>query len=223
MKDHAALRNPQWGRRIDGTKALLTERGAHLRYRPATRSHPSDAFVDGLQSFGFPPPCHPSYGGLADAAVGLRPLKTRAFWAHTIITTASERTSHSLTKDWPERKLGLAAGAREGRANSRGWWPAAQYQPLAGAARDPRGLDQPPTTRYRILGRGAPDPGAAQGAVSGWPTTGAAAPPATADDLGAALDAEPPPPSYRRYNLRWERQLRPEGTFTEAGHAVPVS
>jgi hypothetical protein len=24
--------------------------------------HPSDGFVDGLQGFGFPPPCHPSYG-----------------------------------------------------------------------------------------------------------------------------------------------------------------
>jgi hypothetical protein len=34
----------------------------HSRYGPAARSHPSDGFVDGLQSLGFPPPCHPSYG-----------------------------------------------------------------------------------------------------------------------------------------------------------------
>jgi len=32
-----------------------------LRYGLGTRQHPADAGVDGLQRFGFPPPCHPSY------------------------------------------------------------------------------------------------------------------------------------------------------------------
>ena len=32
-----------------------------LRYGPVTRCHPEDGAVDGLQKFGFPPPCHPSY------------------------------------------------------------------------------------------------------------------------------------------------------------------
>src|SRR3972149_218547 len=33
----------------------------HVTARPPA-GHPSDGAVDGLQSFGFPPPCHPSYG-----------------------------------------------------------------------------------------------------------------------------------------------------------------
>jgi hypothetical protein len=32
-----------------------------VRYGPVTRCHPEDATVDGLQRFGFPPPCHPRY------------------------------------------------------------------------------------------------------------------------------------------------------------------
>src|SRR6266849_2827249 len=35
--------------------------------------HPSDGLVGGLQSLGFPPPCHPSYGALALTPAGLAP------------------------------------------------------------------------------------------------------------------------------------------------------
>ncbi len=34
----------------------------HSHYGPVTRNLPKGDLVDGLQSFGFPPPCHPSYG-----------------------------------------------------------------------------------------------------------------------------------------------------------------
>jgi len=34
----------------------------YFRYRLVIRCHPSDDFVDRLQSFGFPRPCYPSYG-----------------------------------------------------------------------------------------------------------------------------------------------------------------
>ena len=51
------------------TGAGSTSRASHfrghycvrLRCGPVTRSHPEDGLVDGLQKFGFPPPCHPSY------------------------------------------------------------------------------------------------------------------------------------------------------------------
>ncbi len=51
------------------TAAGSASRGPHfrghfcvrLRYGPVTRCHPEDGVVDGLQKFGFPPPCHPSY------------------------------------------------------------------------------------------------------------------------------------------------------------------
>src|SRR3989441_6405783 len=33
--------------------------------------HPFDGLVGGLQSLGFPPPCHPSYGALALSPAGL--------------------------------------------------------------------------------------------------------------------------------------------------------
>src|ERR1019366_8057883 len=34
----------------------------HFHYGPVTRDLPEGDLVDGLQSLGFPPPCHPSYG-----------------------------------------------------------------------------------------------------------------------------------------------------------------
>src|SRR6202040_4467151 len=34
----------------------------HSHYGPVTRDLPKGDLVDGLQSLGFPPPCHPSYG-----------------------------------------------------------------------------------------------------------------------------------------------------------------
>src|ERR1019366_8516401 len=34
----------------------------HFHYGPVTRNLPEGDLVDGLQSLGFPPPCHPSYG-----------------------------------------------------------------------------------------------------------------------------------------------------------------
>jgi hypothetical protein len=34
----------------------------HSHYGPVTRDLPQGDLVDGLQSLGFPPPCHPSYG-----------------------------------------------------------------------------------------------------------------------------------------------------------------
>ena len=40
-----------------------------LRYGLETRQRPADAGVDGLQKFGFPPPCHPSYKG-PDSSLG---------------------------------------------------------------------------------------------------------------------------------------------------------
>src|SRR5262249_60428406 len=49
----------------------------HLRYGPVTRSPPYGGFVDGLQSLGFPPPCHPSYG-----ASGSCPGGTSTRWMH---------------------------------------------------------------------------------------------------------------------------------------------
>ena len=45
--------------------------------------HPSDGFVGGLQSLGFPPPCHPSYGALALTPAGLTPAEHVSFlWTH---------------------------------------------------------------------------------------------------------------------------------------------
>src|SRR5262249_27100647 len=58
----------------------------HSRYGPATRSHPSDGSVDGLQSFGLPPPCHPSYGGSGSYPGGTYlPLNTSAFSGRTFM------------------------------------------------------------------------------------------------------------------------------------------
>src|SRR5713226_1045279 len=44
---------------------------------------PSEGFVDGLQSLGSPPPCHPSYGALALTPAGLPPAGHVSFlWTH---------------------------------------------------------------------------------------------------------------------------------------------
>ncbi len=49
----------------------------------ALTHHPSDGLVGGLQSLGFPPPCHPSYGALALASAGLTPAEHVSFlWTH---------------------------------------------------------------------------------------------------------------------------------------------
>ena len=66
MKDHAALRNPQWGRRIDGTKALLTERSfsaGSLRPAPALALPPALSVAK-----------TPSAGQMVDLSVRIRPL-----------------------------------------------------------------------------------------------------------------------------------------------------
>src|SRR5438128_1186843 len=45
--------------------------------------HPFDGLVGGLQSLGFPPPCHPSYGALALTPAGLTPAEHVSFlWTH---------------------------------------------------------------------------------------------------------------------------------------------
>src|SRR6266851_2928322 len=46
--------------------------------------HPSDGLVGGLQSLGFPPPCHPSYGALALTRRDWLPLDTSAFSGRTV-------------------------------------------------------------------------------------------------------------------------------------------
>ena len=44
---------------------------------------PSEGLVGGLQSLGFPPPCHPSYGALALTPAGLAPAEHVSFlWTH---------------------------------------------------------------------------------------------------------------------------------------------
>ena len=54
-----------------------------LRYGPVTCCHPEDGLVDGLQRFGFPPPCHPSYKALAFTLAGLTPAeRVRLRWTH---------------------------------------------------------------------------------------------------------------------------------------------
>src|SRR5436189_189501 len=64
---------------------------------PPTRSHPSDGFVDGLQSFGFPPPCHPSYGASGCCPGGTAPTEhVCLLWTHTSRTiTGRVLTSRS--------------------------------------------------------------------------------------------------------------------------------
>ena len=47
----------------------------HSRYGPVTRSPSVRWLVDGLQGFGFPPPCHPSYGASGLPPVGLPPTE----------------------------------------------------------------------------------------------------------------------------------------------------
>src|SRR5262249_5074908 len=45
--------------------------------------HPEDDRVDGLQTFGFPPACHPSYGVSALTPAGLTPAEhISLFWTH---------------------------------------------------------------------------------------------------------------------------------------------
>src|SRR3989442_6455666 len=42
--------------------------------------HPFDGFVGGLQSLGFPPPCHPSYRALALTPAGVTPAEHFSFF-----------------------------------------------------------------------------------------------------------------------------------------------
>jgi hypothetical protein len=64
-----------WAARATCAFTSVTARGlAH---------HPFDGFVGGLQSLGFPPPCHPSYGALALTPAGLTPAEHVSFlWTH---------------------------------------------------------------------------------------------------------------------------------------------
>src|SRR3989475_11940927 len=63
--------------------------------------HPFDGLVGGLQSLGFPPPCHPSYGALALTPAGLTPAEHVSFlWTHV-----GSRTGAKL------RRLPLAVSA----------------------------------------------------------------------------------------------------------------
>ena len=72
--------------RIASSTSRVKFRGhirVRLRYGPVTRSHPEDGLVDGLQRFGFPPPCHPSYKALALTLAGLTPAeRVRLRWTH---------------------------------------------------------------------------------------------------------------------------------------------
>ena len=59
---HPMLPSPfVWGL---GSRIHLVSRPlrVHSHYGPVTRDLPKGDLVDGLQSLGFPPPCHPSYG-----------------------------------------------------------------------------------------------------------------------------------------------------------------
>ena len=72
--------------RIASSTSRVKFRGhirVRLHYGPVTRCHPEDGLVDGLQRFGFPPPCHPSYKALALTLAGLTPAeRVRLRWTH---------------------------------------------------------------------------------------------------------------------------------------------
>jgi len=72
---------------VAGSTSGISHFRGHIRvrlhYGPVTRSHPEDGVVDGLQRFGFPLPCHPSYKALAFALAGLSPAeRVRLLWTH---------------------------------------------------------------------------------------------------------------------------------------------
>jgi len=84
----------------------------YFRYGLVTRCHPSDDFVDRLQSFGFPPPCYPSYG-----ASGSYPGRT-VFLLNTP-ALAGHTTQRAVFPHWAFTKVRYLRRASEGISETR--------------------------------------------------------------------------------------------------------
>jgi hypothetical protein len=81
--------------------------------------HPFDGLVGGLQSFGFPPPCHPSYGALALTPAGLTPAEHVSFlWTHGRVRVELSRPASYLPAA-PGLCGTLGSSALEARPRSR--------------------------------------------------------------------------------------------------------
>ena len=105
--------------------------------------------------------------GVSAVAAGTFGLPVRLRWNGAMSRAQRQRPS-------PDERVGRGGPAPPGPENPRGpdpVVPESAYDgrslPLAGAARDPRGMGQPPpTTRHRVPGGGEPGP---QGAAGGAP------------------------------------------------------